>query len=554
MDIKQIRAKFPQYDDLSDEQLVAAIHQKHYSDMPYEDFAAKVGMLAPKRESVAEGITLQPFGIDTGVKMPQWMTEGLAGMGRRMTQIGTLGMYNPPDADAADELLNDSVAATVGGAATDIGAMALGGAGLKALSAVPKVGGLLATGGQALSAPKTLAQAMLGAGAYGAATNEDRLAGGTAGLLGGGVGYGVPKIAGAVVNPMVQKGARVLADKGVRLTPGQLLGGGVQRAEDAATSIPLVGDLIKGRQRAAVMDFNRAAVDDALTLVGKKLPKTVEAGRDAIAFADDAISSRYDDVLGNMTVKMDTQLAADLSKLYGMIKRLPKKEQKLITRNISTAIDNEMNNPTATALGRSFKTMTRSIRENYKKWLGSNDAYQQEAGNAAREIHKALIEAAKRQNPSMADELIKTDAAYAALSRARDASVSAGANDGVFTPAMLGRQVKGSSQGNSYSRGEAFGQELSDAAQSVLPSKVPDSGTPLRSLVGLGLLGGGAYVSPEMATAMGGLGLLYTPAGRALASRAITARPALAAPTRQALERIAPYAGLLGAGVQINQQ
>jgi hypothetical protein len=552
MDIKQIRAQFPQYDDMSDNDLVGAIHKKYYADIPYADFAAKVGYTSPMREKVAEGITLQPFGLDTGIEMPQWLTEGLAGAGRRMAQIGTLGMYDTPE--AADELLDDSVAATIGGAATDIGAMAAGGAGLKALGAIPKVGGLLSTAGQALSAPKSIGQAMAGMGAYGAATSEDRLSGGLSGLIGGGVGYAIPKVAGAVIKPAIQKGAKALTDRGVRLTPGQLLGGGAQRVEDAATSIPLIGDLIKNRQRASFLDFNKAAVDDALGIVGKSLPKGVEAGREAIAYADDAISSMYDDILPNMTVSVDAQLASDLAKINGMVASLRPQERGLIERNINSALEKELNNPTQTALGQSFKTLTRSIRENYKSWLKSNSAYEQEAGKAAREIHKALIEAAKRQNPNLGTELSRVDAAYAAISRARDASVSAGAKEGVFTPAMLSRQVKKGSQGKAYAKGKAYGQELSDAAQSVLPATVPDSGTPMRSLVGLGILGGGAYLSPDAAVPLAGLGLMYTPAGRALASRMISVRPPLAAPTRALLERTAPYAGLLGAGVQINQQ
>lgn len=44
MDIKQIREKFPDYADLSDEQLVKGLHAKFYSDIPYEDFARKVGV------------------------------------------------------------------------------------------------------------------------------------------------------------------------------------------------------------------------------------------------------------------------------------------------------------------------------------------------------------------------------------------------------------------------------------------------------------------------------------------------------------------------------
>jgi len=42
--IKDIRAQYPQYDDLSDEQLADAMHRKFYSDIPQDEFNARIGM------------------------------------------------------------------------------------------------------------------------------------------------------------------------------------------------------------------------------------------------------------------------------------------------------------------------------------------------------------------------------------------------------------------------------------------------------------------------------------------------------------------------------
>jgi len=43
MNIQEIRAKYPQYADMSDQQLAEGLHQKFYSDMPFNDFAQKIG-------------------------------------------------------------------------------------------------------------------------------------------------------------------------------------------------------------------------------------------------------------------------------------------------------------------------------------------------------------------------------------------------------------------------------------------------------------------------------------------------------------------------------
>lgn len=44
MTLKDIRQKYPDYDDMSDEQLADAIHQKHYSDLPKEKVYEKLGL------------------------------------------------------------------------------------------------------------------------------------------------------------------------------------------------------------------------------------------------------------------------------------------------------------------------------------------------------------------------------------------------------------------------------------------------------------------------------------------------------------------------------
>lgn len=46
MNLQEVRSKYPQYADMSDEQLGRALHNKFYSDMPYEEFAAKAGIKA----------------------------------------------------------------------------------------------------------------------------------------------------------------------------------------------------------------------------------------------------------------------------------------------------------------------------------------------------------------------------------------------------------------------------------------------------------------------------------------------------------------------------
>ena len=44
MNISEIRKKYPQYKDLTDTQIAQGFHQKFYSDIPYDEFAASIGI------------------------------------------------------------------------------------------------------------------------------------------------------------------------------------------------------------------------------------------------------------------------------------------------------------------------------------------------------------------------------------------------------------------------------------------------------------------------------------------------------------------------------
>ncbi len=87
MNISEIRAKYPQYDSLSDEQLVGALHKKYYSDMPFDSFVQKIGyhstspesetQTLPKLQSLSPELRAQPSGNYTsGV-----LSAGLRGLG-----------------------------------------------------------------------------------------------------------------------------------------------------------------------------------------------------------------------------------------------------------------------------------------------------------------------------------------------------------------------------------------------------------------------------------------------------------------------------------------
>lgn len=83
MNIQEIRAKYPQYDNLSDEQLAQGLHKKYYPDMDYTDFSQRIGLAQSNNtaEDVLGGVT----SFDAGYS---------AGFGRKLGGlINALGSY-----------------------------------------------------------------------------------------------------------------------------------------------------------------------------------------------------------------------------------------------------------------------------------------------------------------------------------------------------------------------------------------------------------------------------------------------------------------------------
>lgn len=118
----------------------------------------------------------------------------------------------------------------------------------------PYIGGAI---GGAVNTRGDTVQEVAGDAALGAATGR---------LFDMGINATVDTIA-----PAVKEQVNRLMQSGVKLTPGQILGGPAQRIEDAATSIPILGDLISGAQKRSQESFNTAAINEAIAPANLKL-------------------------------------------------------------------------------------------------------------------------------------------------------------------------------------------------------------------------------------------------------------------------------------------
>jgi hypothetical protein len=84
--LAEVRAKYPQYSDMSDADLAGALHKKYYSDLPFEDFSQRIGLASPAAPVAEEPAA--PSMLRRAANIP-------IGIGEAALSIGT-GMVSTP--------------------------------------------------------------------------------------------------------------------------------------------------------------------------------------------------------------------------------------------------------------------------------------------------------------------------------------------------------------------------------------------------------------------------------------------------------------------------
>jgi len=126
-------------------------------------------------------------------------------------------------------------------------------------------------------------------------------------LIGGLAGVALPSIFNGMANLVKQgisKESELLQKAGVRLTPGQALGGMAKSAEDKMISLPLMGDAIRYSRRMGINEFNKAAYDRALAPIGKE-GFAGSVGPEGMTYVRKTLGQAYDDLLPNLGMKLD---------------------------------------------------------------------------------------------------------------------------------------------------------------------------------------------------------------------------------------------------------
>lgn len=346
------------------------------------------------------------------------------------------------------------------------------------------------------------------------------------GGLGGFLGARVTKGLGQILNPLVSKAETTMRELGVKLTPGMTAGGALKNIEAFAADLPLVGSYISNAKEMALFSFNQGVINKALGKIDDKLDANV-IGRDAVQAANDKISARYDDVLKDISFKLDFPTYTNLLKAV----KIPSSSNSRV--QVKDELDRIVYSrfpKNGEITGPEYKAIESDLRKRAVAYSAGGTMLEKDIGKALYEALDSLKTGLKQQNPTKTSELRRVDSAYGDIAVMKNAAANSGAENGVFTPQQYKTAVrqKDTSRGKGqFAAGGARGQDVAEAAVSVME---PQAGSTLGGRIALSNVGGYTLASnPVTAIALGVVSpILYSESGVKAMNTIMRSRPEIA--------------------------
>lgn len=514
--MSEVRAKFPMYEDVPDDQLLSALHKKHYADMPFEQFNASIDRGQPKApqpapyqpyQGIDPGADTERFGENpgTGGTAPTDFLKGVisapARINRTLEQSSPLSipgrvLKHALGIDKIDEQYSKAPDSTAGRIGSVVGDVA---------TSLPAVSTL----------PARILPQIVGNAAIAAAQAPDNP--GEAALWGAGggaVGHTLGKVVGGF-NPTAE--AKALMERGIQPTAGQAMGRGswLHRAEDQLAKLPVAGGTIRNTREQALTDFQKASRIAALP------PR---AGEDAAASIDSlskAFSEGYQSVLGQARFRPDAQLNLNPTDLVGNVSVMgATKAQMAQARQEVHEVLKHLEDWGATPV--TLHQAERMLKEQAYKYKSSAEPHSRIYGEVLAGAADNLRQSWRGGlTPATFNALSALDDAYSKYVPIRRAAANSQGVVEEYTPRALQRAIKAGDKTPNKSRYLAGGepqQELANAAEKVIGSTVPKpTELGLATMLGAGgasVLGG---MTPAYLAAVGaGLGYGSRPVQRAL--------------------------------------
>ena len=365
-------------------------------------------------------------------------------------------------------------------------------------------------------------QPVVGEGEFGEQKAEQVVLGGVTGPIGEKVVAGT----GRVLNPLVSKAEKTMRDLGIMPTTGQTLGGQFKTIEEFAQNLPLIGSSIENARQRVLFDFNKGVINKALQKVNDKLPADV-VGRDAIAYASDEVSKKYDDVLSKMSFDLDFATTSNILGALSKAKSLSPDQRQQVSETLNDIVFGKFSGQKID--GQTYKGIESDLRKKASNYANSATASEREVGEALTDVLGAIKKELYFQNPKQTSKLRRIDSAYSDLSVINVAAANSGADNGVFTPKQFSTAVRQQDQTrrkSSFAKGRAKGQEVSDAAVQVLGDTARST---LEGRIAASTVGGlGLLSQPQVAIpAVGIIPPAYSPGGQKLIDMLLRNRPEL---------------------------
>jgi hypothetical protein len=365
-------------------------------------------------------------------------------------------------------------------------------------------------------------QPVVGEGTFGEQKTEQVALGTVTGPIGEKVVAG----AGRVLNPLVSKAEQTMRSLGVTPTTGQTLGGQFKTIEEFAQNLPLIGSSIENARQRVLFDFNKGVINKALQKVDDKLPAEV-VGRDAIAYASDEVSKKYDDVLSKMSFDLDFSTTSNILGALSKSKSLSSDQRQQVSETLNDIVFGKFAGQKID--GQTYKGIESDLRKKAGNYANSATASEREVGEALTDVLGVLKKELYFQNPKQTSKLRRIDSAYSDLSVINVAAANSGADNGVFTPKQFSTAVRQQDQTRrktSFAKGRAKGQEVSDAAVQVLGDTARST---LEGRIAASTLGGfGLLSQPQVAIpAVMAVPPAYSAGGQAAIDMLLRQRPEL---------------------------
>jgi hypothetical protein len=377
----------------------------------------------------------------------------------------------------------------------------------------------------------------------------------------GGVLAPLANVAGRVISPSVSPEVQTMLDSGVTPTPGQILGGVAQTTENKLTSVPVLGDMIKNAQQRGVQQFNRATYNDALAPIGGEVPKSVPTGSNAVGYVNQEIGKVYKSIEPKATFTADQNFSGDLTAIRNDLAQ----NAPAALPQFDNIVQNQITGKLAGGAAAQPGTLPIGGTMNGAQWgdtrsaingiarqrvLGNASPDDRSLANALGDLTGAVNDAVGRSSPpDVLPTLQNANAAWARYKQIESAAGSTGASNkgNVFSPAQYNAAVRKGSTNSQKAQNSGMNADYGAAAQSVLGSQYPDSGTVGRGLLGLlaGGAGAGLATAPAQTMAtLGGIGaasLPYTALGQKGMAALLTARPQFAQPVGNAVSNLGRF-------------